>query len=175
MPCSSLPRSFSGLSRLQFDELVLSCTEPKICSSFNGMDTVAAVYALHEMFFARIIGCGHQVDACLIYGHRIAFMHGSSATSQQSQSTDRFFITLIKAILSLKCSAMLHAASAMASGKTTLLACSSHVLKRSSVLPAECISAFPAREAQPMASCLRAPPYPPMGWPLKCASTSMES
>ena len=46
----------------------------------------------------------------------------------------------------------------MASGKATGLACCSQVLKRSSVLPAEWISALPAREAQPMASCFRAPP-----------------
>ena len=88
----------------------------------------------------------------------MSFMQGSSATAQQSQSTDRFFITLMKAILPRKCSITLEAASAMASGKTTELACCSQVLKRSSVFPAEWISAFPAREAQPMASCFRAPP-----------------
>ena len=53
----------------------------------------------------------------------MSFMQGSSATAQQSQSTDRFFITLIKAILPWKCSTTLMAASAMASGNTTLLAC----------------------------------------------------
>ena len=44
-------------------------------------------------------------------------MHGSSATAQQSQSTDIFFITLMKTVLSLKYSATDEAASAIASRK----------------------------------------------------------
>src|SRR5699024_10964580 len=86
----------------------------------------------------------------------MSFMQGSSATAQQSQSTERFFITLMKAILPLKCSTTLWAASAIASGNWTGLACCSQVLYRSSVAPAEWISALPPREAQPMASCLSA-------------------
>ena len=46
----------------------------------------------------------------------------------------------------------------MASGKATLLACIFQVSKRSAVLPAEWMSALPALEAQPMASCFSAPP-----------------
>ena len=42
----------------------------------------------------------------------------------------------------MKCSATLMAASAMASGKATLLACIVHVSKRSALLPAEWISAL---------------------------------
>ena len=34
---------------------------------------------------------------------------------------------------------------------------------------------LPFAEAQPMESCFSAPPYPPIGCPLKWASTSMES
>ena len=64
-------------------------------------------------------------------------MQGSSATAQQSQSTERFFITLIQAILPRKCSTTLEAASAMASGNSTALACCCQVAKRSSVFPAE--------------------------------------
>lgn len=42
-------------------------------------------------------------------------MHGSSATAQQSQSTDMLHMMLIKAILSPKCLTTDEAASAMAS------------------------------------------------------------
>ena len=67
------------------------------------------------------------------------------------------------------------AASAIASGNSTLLACCFQVSKRSSVFPAEWIKAFPARLAHPIESCFSAPPYPPIGCPLKCARTSIES
>lgn len=52
-------------------------------------------------------------------------MQGDSASEQQSQSTERFFMTFTNAIRPSKCLHTLSAASAMASGNTTLLACTS--------------------------------------------------
>ena len=67
-------RDNTGILQLIFDDstsAVDTATEAQIRSGLDGVNAVAAVYALHEMFFARIIGCGHQVNTCLIYGHRI--------------------------------------------------------------------------------------------------------
>ena len=49
----------------------------------------------------------------------ISFMQGSSATAQQSQSTLRFFMTLIKASFPEKSFTTVEAASAMASQKVS--------------------------------------------------------
>ena len=105
----------------------------------------------------------------------MSFMQGSSATEQQSQSTDRFFITLMNAIFPSKNFTTLEAASAMASQNRSCSACLFQASMLLSLTPPEWIRALPAREAQPMDSCLREPPKPPWGCPLKWARTSMES
>ena len=88
----------------------------------------------------------------------MSFMQGSSATLQQSQSTERFFITLMKAMFPAKCRTTVEAASAMASGKAFRSAWTFQASMLESLLPPEWISALPAREAQPIDSCLSAPP-----------------
>ena len=66
----------------------------------------------------------------------MSFMQGSSATTQQSQSTEVFHHVDVGDV-PWKCFTTLMAASAMASGKATLLACIVQVSKQSALLPAE--------------------------------------
>ena len=104
-----------------------------------------------------------------------SFITGAPACPLQSQSTLIFFITLIKAIFPLKYLTTLPAASAIDSKN---LSCSGNFFQHSTwslVTPAEWIQAFPAVDATPIESCLSAPPYPPIWWPLKCDKTSIES
>ncbi len=85
-------------------------------------------------------------------------MQGSSAMAQQSQSTERFFITLIYAAFPLKSSVTDIAASAIASQKPSCEAQLSQRTSWSVTFPPEWIRHLPAVDAQPIESCLSAPP-----------------
>ena len=102
-------------------------------------------------------------------------MHGSSATAQQSQSTDILHITFIYTMFPLNMLWTDDATSAIASKNLFCSGKLSHNFSWSFVTPAECIQAFPSEEPQPIDNCFNAPPYPPIGWPLKCDNTNIES
>ena len=102
-------------------------------------------------------------------------MQGFSATAQQSQSTDILHITFIYAIFPSNILWTAEAASAIDSKN---LSCSdklSHNFVWSVSAPAEWIYVLPADEPHPIDSCFKAPPYPPIGCPLKWERTRRES
>ena len=86
MTCRSVQQS-------ELNQLVVSGTEAELRSGLNGVDTVAAFHTLNKVIPAGVIRGIDQINAGLM-----SFMQGSSATLQQSQSTERFFMTLMKAI-----------------------------------------------------------------------------
>ena len=83
------------------DQLVLPAAQTQRGGCLDGVDAVAALDALQQVSLTGVIlGGGDPVDAGLINGHGIqglrmpmSFMQGSSATAQQSQSTDMLAMT----------------------------------------------------------------------------------
>ena len=84
----------------------------------------------------------------------MSFMHGSSATAQQSQSTERFAMMFTNAALPSNRRTTEPAASAIASQKVSFGATCSQAVSCVSDTPAEWIRHLPAEDAQPMESCL---------------------
>ena len=88
---------------VEVNPLIFARTEAKFRRTFDGVDAVAALDALQHMLLPRVVRRGVQhIHAGLVDGNRssdammpMSAMQGFSATAQQSQSTDRFFITLM--------------------------------------------------------------------------------
>ena len=81
----------------------------------------------------------------------------------------------MKAILPLKYLTTADAASAIDSKNASCSGKLFHKVYWSVFVPAECIKVLPADDAHPIDNCFNAPPYPPIGCPLKCDKTSIES
>ena len=82
-----------------FTKLIRLRADAKGLGAVDGVGAVAAVDALHKVVAARVIAVYDQIDAGAVQRNGVkaredahAFMQGSSATAQQSQSTERFFM-----------------------------------------------------------------------------------
>ena len=93
-------RSLIGELLLHSHQLILGGANAQGLGGLDGVGAVAAVDALHKVVTARVGAVLDQVQAGAVQRDGVQAdrmpmspMQGFSATAQQSQSTDRFFIT----------------------------------------------------------------------------------
>ncbi len=86
--------------RLHLHQLIRLRADAKGLGGINGVGAVAAVDALHKVVAAGVVAVHDQIDAGAVQCDGVKaredahVVHaGSSATAQQSQSTERFFMT----------------------------------------------------------------------------------
>ena len=87
---------------LHFNQLVLTAADTMLSGDLHRVDAVAALNALQQVGLAGVGAGINQINTSLVDGYGsslmrmpMSAMQGSSATSQQSQSTLMFFITLM--------------------------------------------------------------------------------